>query len=571
MKLSLCLISFFLSASIAVAQNSVPLITQPLIPDTHIASGIGFTLNVHGTGFVASSVVNWNGSPRATSFISAAKLQAAITPADVSMTGTAAVTVTSPTPGGGTSNVVYFPIHKSEATIALARRDHLLTPADAIGGMVTGDFNNDGKVDVVTSQGGNPEQIQVFFGNGDGTFQTPVTTPLSFAALGPMVTGDFNNDGNLDLIAEDGNGDAQVFLGNGAGIFTAQPIFNSAANSRWMTVGDLNGDGKLDFVSVGEDLGTTYASIFLGNGDGTFNFKGELILVNVGGNPAVGDFNRDGNLDLAIPDTDDNSNPKVDIFLGNGDGTFQPLVAYSASSGSGLAVGDVNADGKLDVITGGGGVLLGNGDGTFTNIGGIFIIDSTEFDPLLADLNNDGKLDLLITTSNDQGTTVKVLLGNGDGTFQIPLIWDSGAPIFLTETALGDFNNDGLIDVVDTNYDSLTNAAQFSVFLQNTLNITPTLMNFGVVRVSVTSAPQTATLTNTGTAPIPITSISLTGTNPSNFAISTTCGSSLAAGANCTVSVTFTPNRRATRTASVKVVYSGVGSQQFIELTGIGN
>jgi len=170
---------------------------------------------------------------------------------------------------------------------------------------------------------------------------------------------------------------------------------------------------------------------------------------------------------------------------------------------------------------------------------------------------------------------VNVLLGNGDGTFQSPIVWDSGDWTYRAQSAFGDFNNDGLIDLVDVNYDSLGGgipaAPQFSVFLQGTLNISPTLMSFGTVKKGTTSAPQTATITNTGTAAIPISSLSLTGTNPLDFALTSTCGTSLAAGNSCSIALTMTPNKKATLSATLKAVYSGVGSPQYIELTGVGN
>lgn len=96
-------------------------------------------------------------------------------------------------------------------------------------------------------------------------------------------------------------------------------------------------------------------------------------------------------------------------------------------------------------------------------------------------------------------------------------------------------------------------------------------MNFGVVKKGTTSASQSATLTNTGTATISITSITMGGANPMAYAMTTTCGSSLAAGANCSITVTFSPNIAATRTAIIRVAYPGIGNPQFIELTGIGN
>jgi hypothetical protein len=239
------------------------------------------------------------------------------------------------------------------------------------------------------------------------------------------------------------------------------------------------------------------------------------------------------------------------------------------NGGSSLAVADVNGDGKLDIVTNGVTVLLGNGDGTFTSAGGVAITPNA-FSPLLADMNSDGKLDLVLTGIGPVSSAVEVLLGNGNGTFQSPLIWDSGATTFLIQTGLGDFNNDGLLDVADMNYDFMTNAPQFSIFLQNKLNVSPTAMNFGVVKAGNTSAPQTATLTNIGTSIIPI-SITLMGMNPANYTQTNNCGTSLAGGASCAITVTFTPKRKGTLVATVRVGYSGTNGPQIIEMTGLGN
>ena len=209
--------------------NPVPLINQPLVPDAIAPGGPEFTLTVNGTGFVSGSVVNWNGDARATIFVSDSQVTASILGPDIATANTASVTVVNPSPGGGTSNEVFFSITIATSSVTLSRSDiPIFTTGTGPLDIVTADFNRDGKMDLALANGcclENPgHTASVLLGNGDGTFQSQVDFDT---ALGPggIITGDFNGDGKLDLITIALLGKISVLLGNGDGTFQAHVDF----------------------------------------------------------------------------------------------------------------------------------------------------------------------------------------------------------------------------------------------------------------------------------------------------------------------------------------------------------
>jgi VCBS repeat protein/HYDIN/CFA65/VesB family protein/IPT/TIG domain-containing protein len=554
-----------IGASVFAANNPVPLINQPLRPSAVSPGSSGFTLTVTGANFVSGATVNWNGSPRTTAFVSWEKLTASITAADVAHAGTAVITVTNPGPSAP-SNFVYFPIHPKFAAGAFARRDTVIT-----GGVdslpFVGDFNGDGKLDVATMAG---STIEVFLGNGDGTFQNPLSSNSSLQGAGLVALGDFNNDGKLDLIAEDFYGDDFTYLGNGDGTF-------NEVSTMWgdwpgfTVVADLNRDGNLDVINEGSEEGAAGTDTELGNGEGVFSPKWIGSINNqASGSCAVADFNHDGKLDIACPGGDFYGNG-VEVAFGNGDGTFGTPTEYPAPAvGLVVLTGDVNGDGKLDLVTDGGWVLLGNGDGTFDTPSGPAF--SPMFLPQLVDINADGKLDVVGSAYNLGAlrgvNSTLVSLGNGDGTFQSPVAqeisWGNGG------VGWGDFNGDGKLDAVTFVQDLITEKPIMSVLLQTNLGVSQTVISYGTFKVG-TSSVQTSVLTNIGTTAITLSSIAFTSPAPS-YAIGNACGSSLAPGASCTLTLTFTPQKTGALSAKIRISYSGtVGNPQYIEMIGEGN
>jgi hypothetical protein len=339
----------------------------------------------------------------------------------------------------------------------------------AANGVAVGDFNNDGIPDLAATAS---NTVRVLLGNGDGTFQSAVTsTGIDNATLFSFVVGDFNRDGKLDVAALTLTS-VSTLLGRGDGTFQPLSPF-TVSNMQVMTslaLGDFNGDGSPDLVAVGysetaqggnkEQVPrikiTTYVDILPANGDGSF---GAGRAVNGAGHVSVGDFNRDGKLDVLM------DSPGVSLALGNGDGTLKKPIAVATAISGLVTVGDFNSDGRLDfVVTGSATVsaYLGNGDGSFLAPRSASSAVSVS-NIAVGDFNRDGKLDL-VATDLPSGT-VSVLLGNGDGSFQAAQTFAAGSS--LGGLAVADFNGDGWIDLAVSNYDAVAQSHSVLVLLND--------------------------------------------------------------------------------------------------------
>jgi uncharacterized protein (TIGR03437 family) len=326
--------------------------------------------------------------------------------------------------------------------------------------IATGDLNGDHQPDLVITDpatGG----IYVELATGKGQFGSPVTYSLG-TQPGAVAIADVNGDGKPDVIAADATG-IDVLLGNGNGKLGAVNTFPASGSLSSITIVDFNGDGKPDVAAASAAGGNV--SVFLGNGDGTFQAAQNVALA--GGlvplSTVGGDVNGDGKPDLIVAFNNSNQTQPggVAVLLGKGDGTFQapvnitlagPLVQQTTGSAlsAALTLGDVNGDGKLDVVTAIQSslgnqvvVLLGNANGSFQAP----LLTTTNTAPpmiAIADINGDGKPDLVLGDCCGL-TEASEMFGNGNGTFQAEVQFSSGpSPAGI---AIADFEDSGWPDL----------------------------------------------------------------------------------------------------------------------------
>ncbi len=340
--------------------------------------------------------------------------------------------------------------------------------------VATADVNGDGIPDIVVAYF-EDYTVGVMLGNGDGTFQAQSVYSVGKHPYAVAVA-DLNHDGHPDIVtANENDGTISVLLNNGNGTFGAATTYNVGTNPTGVAIGDVNGDGIPDIAVA--NYSSNDVSILIGNGSGGFTPGPTPTLAGQTGpyNVVIADFNGDGKQDVAFTN---NLSASMEVYLGNGDGSFQSPGIYSipnapppsggvAPAGTvaypaGIVVGDFNRDGNLDIATGNTtsnniAIFLGNGNGTFN----VSLVPTLNFPVSLAvgDMNGDGIPDLVNVDPNYN--VVTVLLGKGDGTFEPrgPLQFPTNTYTNNSKTtenpgqepwgvALADFNNDGKLDIV---------------------------------------------------------------------------------------------------------------------------
>jgi len=379
------------------------------------------------------------------------------------------------------------------------------------------DVNEDGRPDVVTANQemyGTESSVSVLLGNGDGTLQPGTVFDSGGVSAYSVAVADVNHDGHFDLLVANGcasgtncsaEGVLAVLLGNGDGTFQAATGYNTGGSDVYhaiVALADLNGDGNLDAVIAHGCGGLTCTdgtvSVLLGDGTGAFGAATSYASGGAGASSvAIADMNGDHKLDLltvnwcsSVCSTSTPTEGSVGVLLGNGDGTFQPAVAYP-SGGNGtrsIAAADMNGDGKIDVLTascgpdacapgfpgGTAAVLLGNGNGTLQSALANNAAGDSPDAVMVSDLNGDGKPDLVVGNwgtvngATNQGA-ITLLIGSGNGSFQKTRTVLAGGNE-VPSVAVGDLNGDGHPDVVTADvagtYRYKTNGS-VSVFLNN--------------------------------------------------------------------------------------------------------
>ncbi|HEU0209135.1 MAG TPA: FG-GAP-like repeat-containing protein [Candidatus Udaeobacter sp.] len=335
------------------------------------------------------------------------------------------------------------------------------------------DLNGDGFADVATANADfSVSSMGVLLGNGDGTFQSPVTYTTGVFTSG-IVIADFNQDGIPDIAAmsqgSGNDGDVSIFLGNGDGTFQNPIVNNLGIFPVAIVAGDFDRDGALDIASI--DYFAAKAYISLGNGDGTFQTP---VPYRIGSGPysiATADFNNDTFADLAV--VNDNTST-VSVLLGNGDGTFRTQRVFPTGfQVEFVTTGDLDGDGNQDIVVANyadrtAGVLLGNGNGTFQPQVA-YPVGGYTSGLAIADLDGDGALDIAV--SCNVPPRVDVLYNQRNGTFGAAQEFNIGPGVHTSfQLSIGDLNGDGAPDIISEDITSSISVLKNGTTVAGTLS-----------------------------------------------------------------------------------------------------
>ncbi len=378
--------------------------------------------------------------------------------------------------GDGRTDLIVSNSGSDDVAVLLGQADGTFAPAlrmgvgDGPGTALTGLFDGDSREDLVVVLAGSDiasNAVALFFGNGDGTFGPP---PRDLDGLRPndLVVADFNGDGGSDVAtANSSSHDVSVVLGRGNGTFGPEGRFAAGGRPVAVTAGDFDGDGLID-LAVGDSFSSFFPdgeiSVLRGRGDGTFDPRSSLAVLETPSSLIAVDLDGDGHQDLVVGSAAWWST-NLSVLRGRGDGTFAARIAVAAGPiPSSVVSGDFNHDGRPDlaVANGLGGatpagvrVLLGRGGMTFDPP--LLVAAAVDARSLaIADYDGDGEMDLAVADTGsmpfglvaDPGR-LTILLGRGDGTFESTPPLQADLNSFRVVT--GDFNADGVPDVAAIN------------------------------------------------------------------------------------------------------------------------
>ncbi|MBI3820367.1 MAG: VCBS repeat-containing protein [Planctomycetes bacterium] len=324
-------------------------------------------------------------------------------------------------------------------------------------GLATEDLNHDGRADVAIAHQTTPGSISILLALSNGNF----TQPVSYAAgVFPttVFASDADGDGNRDLISINYMS-ASALRGDGTGGFTALPDTPFISNTQAGALGDFNGDGDSDLITLqGPFNGQTGMTIYYGNHTGMFNSG--IVQFDTGGDPrcvVIGDFTGDGRNDIAAGIFNSNL---IGLFINDGAGGVGPAIAeFAVGSGAyAIETGDLNGDGYPDVVNTNQygpdiSVLINNGAGSFANaVSYTSVVGRTSL--ALGDLNNDGALDAVASSSSATGNAIVIFLGDGAGGFgpaYMPPFLYTGTD-YVESVRVADVTQEGTLDLITANH-----------------------------------------------------------------------------------------------------------------------